>query len=120
MKEQKFNAEGVMMNFGLLLLAVMGQGLTLVHFSAQPKPFWSHLTVSPCLIDWGKIMHPTHPTKCAYVEPESGRVQAPVIGLSLPALLHFTHTELHGRGLHSFRFQLNLSPSVHRVNQFKS
>eukprot|EP00227_Mantoniella_beaufortii_P012769 CAMPEP_0197582066 /NCGR_PEP_ID=MMETSP1326-20131121/5391_1 /TAXON_ID=1155430 /ORGANISM="Genus nov. species nov., Strain RCC2288" /LENGTH=434 /DNA_ID=CAMNT_0043146083 /DNA_START=258 /DNA_END=1562 /DNA_ORIENTATION=- len=40
MKEQKFNAEGVMMNFGLLLLAVMG--------------------------------------------------------LSLPALLHFTHTELHG------------------------
>ena len=39
-KEQTFNAEGVMMNFGLLLLAVMG--------------------------------------------------------LSLPALLHFTHTELHG------------------------
>jgi hypothetical protein len=25
-----------------------GQGLTLVHFSAQPKPFWSHLPVSPC------------------------------------------------------------------------
>jgi hypothetical protein len=23
------------------------QGLTLVHFSAQPKPFWSHLPVSP-------------------------------------------------------------------------
>jgi hypothetical protein len=22
------------------------QGLTLVHFSAQPKPFWSHLPVS--------------------------------------------------------------------------
>jgi|AntAceMinimDraft_1070359.scaffolds.fasta_scaffold10521_1 Ca2+:H+ antiporter len=39
-KEQTFNAEGVMMNFGLLLLAVMG--------------------------------------------------------LSLPAMLHFTHTELHG------------------------
>ena len=39
-KEQTFNAEGVMMNFGLLLLAVMG--------------------------------------------------------LSLPAILHFTHTELHG------------------------
>jgi hypothetical protein len=37
------------------------QGLTLVQFSAQPKPFWStsHLLVSPCLIDWGKIMHPT-------------------------------------------------------------
>jgi len=31
------------------------QGLTLLHFSAQPKPFWSHLPVSPCLIDWGGI-----------------------------------------------------------------
>ena len=30
------------------------QGLTLVHFSAHPKPFWSHLPVSPCLIDWEK------------------------------------------------------------------
>jgi hypothetical protein len=28
------------------------QGLTLVHFSAQPKPL--HLPVSPCLIDWGE------------------------------------------------------------------
>ena len=51
-----------------------GQGLTLIHFSAQPKPFWPHLPVSPCLIDWGKIVHPTYPTKCAYVEPKSGRV----------------------------------------------
>jgi len=30
-----------------------GQGLTLVHFSAQPKPFWPHLPAFPCLIDWG-------------------------------------------------------------------
>jgi len=30
------------------------QGLTLVHFSAQPQPFWSHLHVPPCLIDWEK------------------------------------------------------------------
>ena len=44
------------------------QGLTLVYFSAQPKPFWSHLHVSPCLIDWGKIMRPTYPTKSVYVE----------------------------------------------------
>jgi len=52
-----------------------GRGLlTLVHFSAQPKSFWSHLHVSPCLIDWGKVMHPTYPTKCAYFEPKSGRV----------------------------------------------
>jgi hypothetical protein len=53
------------------------QGLTLVHFSAQPKPLWSHLPVSPCVIDWGGVMHPTYPTKCAYVELKSGRVQAP-------------------------------------------
>ena len=49
------------------------QGRTLVHFSAQTKPFSSHLPVFPCLIDWGKIMHPTYPTKCAYVELKSGR-----------------------------------------------
>ena len=51
-----------------------GQGLTLVHFSAQPNPFWSHLPVSPCLTDWGEIMHPTYQTKCAYIELKSGRV----------------------------------------------
>jgi hypothetical protein len=28
-----------------------GQGLTLVHFQAQPKPCWSHLHVFACLID---------------------------------------------------------------------
>jgi hypothetical protein len=39
------------------------QGRTLVHFSSQPKPFWSHLPVSPFLLDWGKIMRPTYPTK---------------------------------------------------------
>ena len=50
------------------------QGLTLVRFSAQPKPFLSHLPVSPCLIDWGEIMHPTIPINCTYVEPERGRV----------------------------------------------
>jgi len=47
---------------------------TLVRFSAEPKPFWSHLLVSPCLIDWVKIKHLTYPTKCAYVEQISGRV----------------------------------------------
>jgi len=46
------------------------QGLTLVHCSAQPKPFWSHLLVSSCLIDWGEIMHLTSITKRAYVEPK--------------------------------------------------
>jgi len=30
-----------------------------------------HLLVSPCLIDWGKTMHQTDPTKSAYVEPKS-------------------------------------------------
>jgi hypothetical protein len=46
-----------------LLALPAQQGLTLVHFSAQPKPFLSHLLLSPCLIDWGKIMHPTYLTK---------------------------------------------------------
>jgi len=50
------------------------QGLTLVHFSAQPEPFWSHLPVYPCVIDWGEIMQPTFPTKYAFVEPKCGRV----------------------------------------------
>ena len=50
------------------------QGLTLVRFSAPPKFFWSHLHVSPCSIDWGKIVHLTYPTKCAYVDPKSTRV----------------------------------------------
>jgi len=52
--------------------AAAAQGLTLVHSSAQPQPFWSHLPVSPCLIDRGEIMHPTYPT--ASVEPKSERV----------------------------------------------
>jgi hypothetical protein len=45
-----------------------GRGLTLVHFSAQPMPCWSHLPVSPCLIDWGKIMQSTYAMERAYVE----------------------------------------------------
>ena len=51
-----------------------GQGLTLVHSLAQPKPFLAHLPVTPCLIDWRKLMHPTYPTRCAYVELKCGRV----------------------------------------------
>jgi hypothetical protein len=53
------------------------QGLTLVHLSPQPKPFWSHLPVSPCLIDWGKITHPTYRTKCVYVEPKKSTSASP-------------------------------------------
>ena len=49
----------------------LSQGLTVVHFSAQLK---SHLPVSPCLINWRKIVHPTYPTECAHDEPKSGRV----------------------------------------------
>jgi len=56
------------------VLSAADQGLTLVHFPAQPRPFFSYLPMSPCLIDWGEIMHPTYPTKCAYVVPKSGRV----------------------------------------------
>jgi hypothetical protein len=46
--------------------AVLIKGLHSCTFPAQPKPFWSHLPVCPCLIDWGGIVHPTYPTKCAY------------------------------------------------------
>jgi hypothetical protein len=53
------------------------QGLTFVHFSAQLKPFWSHLPVDPCLIDWGKIMHPTYSTNNAYVEPKEWKSVRP-------------------------------------------
>jgi hypothetical protein len=39
-------------------------------FSSQLKSIWSHLPESPGLIDWWKNMHPSYPTKCAYVEPK--------------------------------------------------
>jgi len=58
----------------MLHVVVAGdQGLTLVHYSAQPKPFWStsHLPVFPCLIDWGEIMQPTYPTKYASYDKAS-------------------------------------------------
>jgi len=58
-------------------VSALQQGLTIVHFSPQPKPCFSHLPVSPCLIDWGEIMHPSYATKRAYGEPKSGRDQAP-------------------------------------------
>jgi len=60
--------------YGFSTLKYDIQGLTLVHFSAQPKPCWSHLRLFPCLIDWGEIIYPTYPTNCAYVEPNRGRV----------------------------------------------
>jgi len=54
-----------------------GKGLhLLVHFSAQPKPFWSHLplpAVSPCLMTGGNSCTQRIP-RIAYVEPECGRV----------------------------------------------
>ena len=94
------------------------RGLTLVHFSAQPEPFWSHFPVSPCLIDWGNMMYPTYPTKCASVEPKSRRVCTP---LDRGAPLHGSHArEVVGRGLLSFPFELNLSSSVHRTAQLHS
>ena len=77
-------------------------GLTLVHFSAQPKPFRSHLPVSPCLIDWGTLMIPTYLTKCAYVDRKSGRTEAPALALVLNwsrpqglTLVHFSAQRKH-------------------------
>ena len=54
-------------------IAALRQWLTLVHFSAQHKPF-GHLLVSTCLIDWGTAMHQTYPTNRANVQPKSERV----------------------------------------------
>ena len=75
-KRKQIGGKATKLRGGMLKLEETGvqAGATLVHFSPQPKPFWSRLPVSPCLIDWGKIMHPTCPTICAYVEPKSGRV----------------------------------------------
>jgi len=60
----KFDFYDIMMMWSLLPVVVVGigvlrvavlklrlsarQGLTLVHFPAQPKPFWSYLPVTPC------------------------------------------------------------------------
>jgi hypothetical protein len=46
------------------------RGLHSSTFQLNPSRF-GHI---PCLIDGGKTMHPTYPTKCAYVELNSGRV----------------------------------------------
>jgi hypothetical protein len=59
------------------------QGLTLVHFQLNLSRFGHR--VSPCVIDWGKIMHPTHHTTCPYIEPKSGRVSAPDLRRPVPA-----------------------------------
>jgi len=39
--------DGSISMYQLIFSTVHGQGLTLVHFSAQPKPFWSHLPCTP-------------------------------------------------------------------------
>ena len=50
-----------------------GRGLHSSTFQLNLRRF-GHLLLSPCLIDWGKSMHQTYPTKCAYVDPKSERV----------------------------------------------
>jgi hypothetical protein len=44
-------------NTGVLLVRASAAGRAGAYasqFSAQHKPSWSHLPVSPCLIDWGE------------------------------------------------------------------
>ena len=65
--------------------APLEQGLTLVHFSAQPEPFLTQNTLrtTPDTPSY-PLTHPKHPlnnpqmhpypTECAEVEPKSGRV----------------------------------------------
>jgi hypothetical protein len=109
---------------------------------SSSKPSWSHLPVSPCLIDWGEIMHPTYSTKCARVEPKNWTNVSPCAvaeareGCTAAAHIHAraragrgTVRESRragrvrrgaGRGSHSFRFQLILSSFVHRITRLSS
>ena len=50
-----------------------GKGLYSSTFQLKPSRF-GHILVSPCLIDWGRTMLQTYPTKCAYFKPKSERV----------------------------------------------
>ena len=76
--------EGIIVQFG-------GQGLTLVHFSAQPEPFVSlklqpkHPLNTPWTLSYLTPEYPSkhplsykrstpYPTKGAYVEPKIGQV----------------------------------------------
>ena len=54
-------------------VGVGGRGFHSTTFQLNLGRF-GHLPGSPCLTDWGNIMHPRYPTTCAYFEPKSGRV----------------------------------------------
>ena len=94
------------------------QGLTLVHFSAQPKPFWSHLPVSPGLIDWGGNMYPTYPTTRACVEPKLDECKP--LGLTAELLdLDAVAVELEGgHGGDAARRRHVLTPRPHTASPF--
>jgi hypothetical protein len=50
-----------------------GRGLHSSTFQLNLNRSGHHL-VSPCLIDWGETVHPTYPTRGAYIELTSERV----------------------------------------------
>ena len=98
-----------------------GQGLTLLHFSAQPEPFLT-LKISPkrpnnpfnsSQIPPNTPKTPLVPKQRADVDLKGGRVQAPAHGASPRggSSRWWRSRGVPGRGLHSSTFQLNLSRS---------
>jgi len=72
---------GLSIACGAMPAYASGQGLTLVHFSAQPEPFWTQnapYSLPDTLLIPRKIPLPPQctpcPTQSAYVEPRGGRV----------------------------------------------
>jgi hypothetical protein len=51
----------------------LGRGLHSSTFQLNLSHF-GHTSPCPPVMDWGNIMRPTYSTKCAYIEPKSGRV----------------------------------------------
>jgi hypothetical protein len=69
----RFNRQAIADHAANLATTIRGRGLQSSTFQLNLSCF-GHLLVSPCLINWRKIMHQTYPTKCAYVELKCERV----------------------------------------------
>jgi hypothetical protein len=83
----------------------------LIHFSAQPKPFWSHLPVSPYLILGGKSCTQRIPQNVLMLSRKVDECKPLVRGVADGAQAAAGAGRNEGRGLHSFTLELNLSNS---------
>ena len=80
----------------VMSISACPQGLTHIHVSAKPKPFWSHLPVSRCSMDWGTLMHPTYHTKSAHVELKKWTSVSPCTAAITSATSHIVDCRLCG------------------------